>query len=94
MHWSDLTRPERALALTAKLFFGLFIFIVGVSMMLSILAKIQFSVVDLVGFLIVLALVSVTAYYIRERRNRERPRPRNTRGAERTPLLPAIEEEE
>lgn len=94
MRWSDLTRPERAFALIAKLFVGLFIFILVASILQSLLIRMKFSSTDLAGLLVAVGSVSVTAYIVRERRRRPRPRLPRTRGAERTPLLPNRTEEE
>lgn len=94
MRWSDLTRPERAFALIARLFLGLFIFILVASTLQSLLMRMELSPADLAGLLVGLGLLSVTAYVIRERPRRERPRLPRTRGAERTPLLPNRTEEE
>ncbi len=94
MRWTDFLRPERAFALAAKLFLGLLAFLIVASMILAALARVQFSSADALGMLASSAILSIIAYVIRERRKRVRPRPRNTRGAERTPLLPQMEEDE
>ena len=94
MRWTDFLHPERVFALAAKLFLGLLAFIIVASMILSALARMQFSSADALGMLAGFAILSIIAYVIREHRKRERPRLRNTRGAERTPLLPQMEEDE
>jgi cyanate permease len=94
VRWTDFLHPERVFALAAKLFLGLLALIIVASLMLSALAQAQFSPADALGMLAGLAILSIIAYVIREHRKRARPRPRNTRGAERTPLLPQTEEDE
>ncbi len=94
MRWTDLLRPERAFAAVMKIFLGLFVLLLVSQLVFVGLSQITLSVGDSFGMLVGLGLLSVIAYIIRERRKRERPRPRSTRGAERTPLLPPMEEDQ
>lgn len=94
MHWTDFLRPERAFAFVAKLFFGILALLIIASLIFPVLGRMQFSGIDQLGVLVGLMFLSAIAYLVRERRLNARPRPRNTRGAERTPLLPRTLEEE
>jgi hypothetical protein len=93
MRWTNFLRPERVCALVAKLFLGLFAFILVAHLILSVIASMRLSAAGSLDLLVALALVSVIAYCIRERRKGKRLKPRSTRGAERTPLLPHDMEE-
>ena len=94
MHWTDLTRPEGAFALVARLFAALLVMRMVVSLVTVAFSRIHFSMGGGLPILAGLGLLIIAAYLIREHRLRERVRPRNTRGAERTTLLPHLEEDD
>ena len=54
----------------------------------------QFMASNPVGALVILSVLSVLAYFIRERRLKRRPPPRKAGSAERTPALPRREDQE
>ena len=54
----------------------------------------QFMASDPVGALVIISVLSVLAYFIRERRLKRRPPPRKAGSAERTPALPRREDQE
>lgn len=93
MRWTDFLRPERACAVVAKLFLGLFVFILVAELARPALSRMQLPAIGSLGMVVGVAIVSGIAYVIREHRKGEHPRPRSTRGAERTPLLPHMEED-
>jgi len=95
MHWNDFLHPERAAKAVFKLFaVGLVLIIVG-SELIRRIACVRLSPgIAGLGMLFSLTLLSIIAYVIRENRRNERTRPPSTRGAERTPLLPRLEEGE
>lgn len=93
MHWNDLLDPGRAVVALLKLIALIFVVLVIGSVCGRALASAG-SVGDGLWALFGFAVLSAVAYLVRERRLRQPPRPRTTRGAERTPLLPRIEEEE
>ncbi len=94
MHLNDFLDPERAVKAMFKLFAaGLVLIIVG-SELIRRLAYVTLPPRAGLWVLLGLAPLSIAAYFIREHRMRERLRPRNIRGAERTPILPHIEEDE
>jgi len=91
---NDLLQPERAarkvLGLCA---IGFVVLIIG-SACARALAGATIEGTSVLWLVPGLALASLGAYLVRERRMRADARSRNTRGAERTPLLPRMEEEE
>jgi|GEM_PF-3190169 len=94
MRLNNFLDPERAVKSMFKLLaVGLVLIIVG-SELIRRLASVTLPPRAGLWVLLGLAPLSVTAYLIREHRMGESQRPRNTRGAERTPLLPHIEEDE
>ena len=94
MHWNNFLHPEQLARTVLKLFaVGLILVIVG-SEFTRALACATLPRGTGLWMLPGLAFLSVVAYLVREHRMREPSRPRNTRGAERTPLLPHIEDEE
>ena len=54
----------------------------------------QFMASDPLGALGIISVLSVIAYFIRERRLKRRPLPRKAGSAERTPVLPRREDQE
>lgn len=94
MDWTDFTRPERVVALVARLFAAVLVMLMVVSLVTVALSRVHFSIGGGLPILAGLGLLMITAYLVREHRLRERARPRNIRGAERTPLLPHGEEDE
>lgn len=79
MRWSDLLNPEKLLAMLFKLLAVFFVLLFVLQFLLT---------TDGAVFLVLLSLAAVVAYLIREQRSKEGSRPRSTRGAERTQLLP------
>ena len=94
MRWSDFLHPERVAQTVLRICAaGLALVIIG-SVLTRALACATLPYRTGLWVLPGLAVLSVVAYLVRERRLNARPRPRNTRGAERTPLLPRTLEEE
>lgn len=93
MHWSDFLHPERVARTIFRLFLWTLVVIIVGSELTQAFARVQLPPGEGFTVMLGLGLVSIAAYVIREHRKREHPSPRSTRGAERTPLLPHMEED-
>lgn len=89
MRISDL--PDRVFAFFVELLVGLFVVLFAVTFFIYWLARASGG--EIVLAMAVLAVISFVANRIRERRLNLKPRPRNLRGAERTPILPPMGDE-
>lgn len=94
MHWNDFLHPERVAGAVLKLFAVALVLVIVGSELVRAFACVTLPRGMSLWMLPGLALVSIVAYLVREHRMRQSARPRNTRGAERTPLLPRMEDEE
>ena len=94
MHRTDFTRPERAVAFVARLFATILVLLIVVSLVIFALSRVHFSIGGGLPMLVGLGSLCIAAYFIRERRLGAESKPRSTRGAERTPLLPQNTEDE
>ncbi len=94
MRVTDLLRPETAFRFAIQLFCAILGIIFAATLLSSLFSSAHLSLGDCLALLLFLAAASPIAYWTRERRRR-RPRQRGgRRGAERTPLAPAGEEDE
>lgn len=91
MRWTELFNPEKIIAFAFKLFLVLMALISFIHLFEAFLARASlFDVAALLGFL---AVLSVGAFLLRERRRGRNAEPKSTRGAERTPLFPKRRED-
>jgi len=89
MRWTDLLHPDRLFDAFVKLFLGLITLLFFICWLASALRSLNGAAV-----LLCMAAVSVVAYLIRKASWAHPERPGARRGAERTPLLPANEEDQ
>ena len=88
MNWRELLNPDAHLARAFKLF----LLILAVLLLASLLGAFVTHVPSGALLLSIICL-SLIAHWLRKRRLPRRERRRQTRGAERIPVLPRIEEE-
>ncbi|MCI0721086.1 MAG: hypothetical protein L0338_19265 [Acidobacteria bacterium] len=86
MHWKDLFNPDKVIAAAFKVFLALLAVMFVMQLLVAALSRA--SAKDIVLVLFCWAVVSVVAFYIRERRRGQKQQPRRVHGAERTPLMP------
>jgi len=91
MNLRNLLHPERAVALSFKLFCAIFCLLALPPFLATLLS--QLSGTQLLGLMLLGLVASPIAYMIRERRHRRPARQAARRGAERTPLPPPNEGE-
>jgi uncharacterized RDD family membrane protein YckC len=94
MRVTDLLRLETAVQFAFRLFCVILGLMLAPTLLSTLFSSAHLSITDCLALLVLLAAASPLAYWARERRRR-RPRQRGgRRGAERTPLAPAAEEDE
>jgi hypothetical protein len=79
---------KKLTAALSNLAFKVVVFFLLAWLLCCLLASVHISTLNMLMFFLVWLLISPFAYRIRQHRLNIRPRPRNTRGAERAPLLP------
>ena len=94
MRLTDMLRPESAVQFAFQLFCVILGLLLAPTLLSSLLSSANLSTGDCLGLLVVFAAASPVAYWARERRRRRPGQRGGRRGAERTPLAPAAEEDE
>ena len=88
-----LQQPQNAVQSASRLLVTVLAILMAASLLHQVVSRIELSLFDALGGLLLLSAVSAVAYVIRERRKPRKMRSRPHRGAERTPLLPPGEED-
>ena len=88
-----LQQPQNAVRSAFRLLVTVLAILIAASLLRQLVSRMELSLFDALGGLLLLFAVSAIAYVIRERRKPRRMRSRPHRGAERTPILPPGEED-